>query len=91
MLPLNQARICRGLSVIHPQEPIPSTDRCRTAMKRRARNQPWLGDLVIPVGAILVICFSVGSVFLDGTNHFSAGPPSQVFKAYRKDASTVVP
>jgi hypothetical protein len=48
-------------------------------------------DLLIPVGAVLVICFSIGSIFYDGTSHFSKPPPPHVMKAYRKDVSVVVP
>ena len=60
-------------------------------MKPHDQKQSWISlDLIIPVGALLVICFSLGSVFLDGTNHFASSPPSEVLKAYRKDASAIV-
>jgi len=50
-----------------------------------------LVDLIVPIGAILVICFSIGSIFYDGTSHFSSPPSLHVLKAYRKDVSVAVP
>jgi hypothetical protein len=45
-------------------------------------------DLLIPVGAVLVLCFSLGSIlFHNGGLHLSAPPPPHVMKAYRKDGS----
>jgi hypothetical protein len=46
---------------------------------------------VLPIGAVLTICFSIGSVFYEGTSHFSAPPPPHVMKAYRKDIAVVRP
>jgi len=55
-------------------------------------HHPLLGfDLIIPIGAVVVICFSLGSVFFDGESHFAAPPPAHVLKAYRKDVSAVIP
>jgi hypothetical protein len=46
-------------------------------------------DLIIPVGAVLVICFALGSLFYDG--HFRiAGRSHEVIKAY-KHAMTPMP
>ena len=60
----------------------------RTMSKRPILRGAWLGlDLIIPIGALLVICFSVGSIFFDGTNHFSSGPPSHVLEAYQRTGS----
>ena len=53
----------------------------RTMSKRPILRGAWLGlDLIIPIGALLVICFSVG-------NHFSSGPPSHVLEAYQRTGS----
>ena len=65
-----------------------STRFSQDMSKRPILQGAWLGlDLIIPIGALLVICFSVGSIFFDGTNHFSSGPPSHLLKAYRKTGS----
>ena len=57
----------------------------------RHPEPPLLGfDLIIPIGAVVVICFSLGSIFFDGRSHFGTGPPEHVLKAYRKDASAVI-
>ena len=47
-------------------------------------------DLLVPIGAVLVISFAAGSAFLDSTNHFASSPPAHVL-AYRKDVSGPVP
>jgi hypothetical protein len=48
-------------------------------------------DLVILVGAVATICFSIGSIFFDGTAHFASQAPPHVVKAYRKDVSAAQP
>jgi len=42
--------------------------------------------VLIPVGAVLTICFSIGS---DGAARFSSHPPQHVMKAYRKDTAAL--
>ena len=46
---------------------------------------------VVPVGAVLTIIFSIGSIFYDGGLQLSSPPPPHVMKAYRKDVSTARP
>jgi hypothetical protein len=51
-------------------------------MSNRRTRLEFLLDLIIPVGAVLVICFALGSLFYDG--HFRiAGRSDQVIKAYK--------
>jgi hypothetical protein len=54
----------------------------------RYDRQRTLVDLFIPVEAVLVLCFSLGSILShNGGLHLSAPPPPHVMKAYRKDGS----
>ena len=45
----------------------------------------------VPVGAVLTIIFSIGSIFYDGGLQLSSPPPPHVMKAYRKDVSSGQP
>jgi hypothetical protein len=46
-------------------------------------------DFIVPFGAVVLICFSLGSVWFNGGFHLSAGVPHHVLKtAYR---TTVMP
>ena len=51
----------------------------------------FLFDLLIPVGAVLVICFALGSLFYDGHVRFSGNRSHEVLKAYRESAEARVP
>jgi hypothetical protein len=43
-----------------------------------------LVDFVVPFGAVVLICFSLGSIWFNGGFHLSAGLPHHVLKtAYR--------
>jgi hypothetical protein len=57
----------------------------------RKNNVERVVDLVVPIGAILVIFFSIGSIFYgDGQRHPS--PPSpHLMKAYRTDPPAAQP
>jgi hypothetical protein len=48
-------------------------------------------DLIIPVGAVLVICFALGSLFYDGHVRFSSNRSHDVLKAYRQSAEAHLP
>jgi hypothetical protein len=48
-------------------------------------------DLVVPIGAVLVICFSIGSIFYGSGPHLTASAPPHIVKAYRKDVSPAQP
>lgn len=49
-------------------------------------------DLIIPIGAMLVFFFSLGSIFFfDGGLHLSSAPKPHLMKAYRKDSAAAVP
>ena len=48
------------------------------------RNRPsWTEDLFIPIAAVLVMLFSLSTIFFDERLHLSAGPPHHVFELYR--------
>jgi hypothetical protein len=51
----------------------------------------FLLDLIIPVGAVLVICFALGSLFYDGHVRFSSNRSHDVLKAYRESAEAHLP
>jgi hypothetical protein len=43
-----------------------------------------LADFIVPLGAVVLICFSLGSIWFNGGFHLSAGAPHHVLKtAYR--------
>lgn len=48
-----------------------------------ARPPRWSQDLFIPIAALLVIVFSLSTVFFDDRRHLTAGAPHHVLKAYR--------
>jgi hypothetical protein len=60
------------------------------------RHYPPVGDtlldLIIPIGTVLLICFSLGSIWLNGGFHVSAGAPHNVSKTtYRTAAMADIP
>ena len=54
------------------------------------RIEFWL-DLIIPVGAVLVICFALGSFFYDGHFRVSNNRSHEVIKAYIRSAEALLP
>ena len=57
---------------------------------RRTRLEFWL-DLIVPVGAVLVICFALGSLFYDGHFRIAGNRSHEVLKAYRQNAEAILP
>ena len=49
---------------------------------RRSRLESVL-DLIIPVGAVLVICFALGSLFYDGHFRIASNRSHEVIKAFK--------
>lgn len=49
----------------------------------RRRQPRWFQDLLIPIAAVLVIVFSLSTVFFGERLHLTAGAPHHVLKAYR--------
>ena len=49
---------------------------------QRTRLEFWL-DLIVPVGAVLVICFALGSLFYDGSFRIASNRSHEVIKAYK--------
>jgi hypothetical protein len=61
-------------------------------MAPRRTHLDSLLDLIVPVGAVLLICFSLGSIWFNGGFHVSAGAPHHVLKtAYRVAALPDIP
>ena len=56
----------------------------------RNRLEFWL-DLIIPAGAVLVICFSLGSLFYDGHFRIASNRSQEILKAYRQNAAAIPP
>ena len=59
-------------------------------LDRGNRLELWI-DLIVPVGAILVICFSLGTIFSDPAFRIAGKPPHEVLKAYRLPPEIAVP
>src|SRR5262245_602924 len=62
--------------------------RFRTAMSKTRHLWRTLTDLIIPIGAVLVLLYSLGSIFVhDGKLQFASTrpPPPHLIKAYRRD------
>jgi hypothetical protein len=59
--------------------------------RRRTTHWETLVDLIIPIGAVLLICFSLGSIWFDGGFHVSARAPHQGAKASRTGAMADIP
>jgi hypothetical protein len=57
---------------------------------RRTRLE-FLLELIIPVGAILVISFALGSLFYDGHFRIGSNRSHEVIKAYRQSAEARLP
>jgi hypothetical protein len=58
--------------------------------KKRTRLEFWL-DLIIPVGAVFVLCFSLGSLYYDGHFRISSKRSHEVIKAYIRSAEAPLP
>jgi hypothetical protein len=58
--------------------------------ERPNRLELWL-DLLIPVGAVLVICFALGSLYFDSTLLIASKNPQRTLKIDRLKPSTAVP
>jgi hypothetical protein len=52
-------------------------------MSNRRTRLEFLLELIIPVGAALVICFALGSLFYDGHFHIGGNRSHEVIKAYK--------
>ena len=52
-------------------------------MSNKGALLKFLLDLIIPVGAILVICFAIGSIFYDGHFRTAGSRSHEVIKAYK--------
>jgi hypothetical protein len=57
---------------------------------KRTRLEFWL-DLIIPVAAVFVICFSLGSLFYDGHFRIGSTRSHEVIKAYIRSAEALQP
>ena len=59
---------------------------------RNTTRLDTLVDFIVPVGAVILICFSLGSIWFNGGFHVSAGAPHDVLKtAYRTAAMADIP
>src|SRR4029079_5670590 len=78
----------RDLSHLRIEEPNGGSASSPRAMRQKPTLSESLLDLLVPIGAVLVFCFSLGSIFFhEGGLHLSRPPPPHVLKAYRKDAA----
>ena len=50
----------------------------------------WV-DLIVPIGAIVVICFALGSVVADPAFRIAGKPPHEILKAHRLPPEIAVP
>ena len=55
----------------------------KVSMSNRRTRQEMLLDLIVPVGAVLVICFALGSLFYDGHFRYASNRSHEVIKAYK--------
>ena len=51
------------------------------------KRPSWIEDLFIPIAAVLVMLFSLSTIFFDEHRHLSAGPSHHAFKSYRAAAA----
>jgi hypothetical protein len=59
---------------------------------RNTTHLDTLVDFIVPFGAAVLICLSLGSIWFNGGFHVSAGAPHHVLKtAYRTAAMADVP